>query len=48
MTNKAQVIHKLGSPNAMKWQVWPVNYPGEGEVWRLGFVHSKPLDFGGI
>ena len=32
MTNKAQVIHKLGSPNAMKWQVWPVNYPGEGEV----------------
>ena len=32
MTNKAQVIRKLGSPNAMKWQVWPVNYPGEGEV----------------
>ena len=32
MTNKAQVIRNLGSPNAMKWQEWPVNYPGEGEV----------------
>ena len=32
MTNKAQVIYKLGSPNEMKWQVWPVNYPGVGEV----------------
>lgn len=30
--NKAQVIHKLGPPEAMQWQDWPVLEPGPGEV----------------
>ena len=30
--SKAQVIHKLGTPNAMRWQDWPVPDPGAGEV----------------
>ncbi len=29
---KAQVIHKLGSPEAMKWEDWPVPDPAPGEV----------------
>ena len=32
MGNKAQVIHKLGSPRAMKWEDWPIPNPGPGEV----------------
>ena len=32
MSNKAQVIHKLGSPRAMKWEDWPIPNPGPGEV----------------
>lgn len=30
--SKAQVIHKLGPPNAMRWEDWPVPGPGTGEV----------------
>ncbi|NDG35180.1 MAG: quinone oxidoreductase, partial [Betaproteobacteria bacterium] len=30
--SKAQVIHKLGPPEAMVWQDWPVRDPAPGEV----------------
>ena len=30
--NKAQVIHKLGPPSAMRWEDWPLPDPGPGEV----------------
>jgi NADPH2:quinone reductase len=30
--SKAQVIHKLGPPNAMQWEDWTVTDPGPGEV----------------
>lgn len=30
--SKAQVIHKLGTPEAMVWQDWPVKEPAPGEV----------------
>lgn len=30
--SKAQVIHKLGPPNAMQWEDWTVADPGPGEV----------------
>lgn len=30
--NKAQVIHRLGPPDVMQWQDWPVPDPGLGEV----------------
>jgi NADPH:quinone reductase-like Zn-dependent oxidoreductase len=30
--SKAQVIHKLGLPNAMQWEDWTVADPGPGEV----------------
>jgi NADPH2:quinone reductase len=30
--SKAQVIHKLGPPNAMQWEDWAVADPGPGEV----------------
>ena len=29
---KAQVIHELGPPEAMRWEDWPVPEPGMGEV----------------
>ncbi len=29
---KAQVIHELGPPEAMRWEDWPVPDPGPGEV----------------
>ncbi len=29
---KAQVIHQLGPPDAMRWQDWPLADPGPGEV----------------
>lgn len=30
--NKAQVIHRLGPPDVMQWQDWPVPDPAQGEV----------------
>ncbi|MFB9150816.1 quinone oxidoreductase family protein [Roseovarius ramblicola] len=30
--NKAQVIHRLGPPDVMQWQDWPVPDPARGEV----------------
>ena len=30
--NKAQVIRKLGPPNSMNWEEWPVEDPVQGEV----------------
>ena len=30
--SKAQVIHRLGPPEVMQWQDWPVPDPGPGEV----------------
>lgn len=30
--SKAQVIHELGPPDAMRWEDWPVPDPGPGEV----------------
>ncbi|MEM7043231.1 MAG: quinone oxidoreductase [Pseudomonadota bacterium] len=30
--SKAQVIHELGPPGAMRWEDWPVPDPGIGEV----------------
>lgn len=30
--SKAQVIHELGPPEAMRWEDWPVADPGPGEV----------------
>lgn len=30
--NKAQVIHELGPPDAMRWEDWPLSDPGPGEV----------------
>ncbi|MFN0264735.1 quinone oxidoreductase family protein [Tepidamorphus sp. 3E244] len=30
--NKAQVIHELGGPDAMRWEDWPVPDPAPGEV----------------
>ncbi|MEZ5657977.1 MAG: quinone oxidoreductase [Burkholderiaceae bacterium] len=30
--NKAQVIHRLGPPDVMQWQEWPVPDPAPGEV----------------
>ncbi len=30
--SKAQVIHKLGPPEAMQWEDWPVPHPSAGEV----------------
>jgi NADPH:quinone reductase-like Zn-dependent oxidoreductase len=32
MTNKEQVIHKLGSPSVMQWETWHVPAPKLGEV----------------
>jgi NADPH2:quinone reductase len=30
--NKAQVIHRMGPPEVMRWEDWPVPEPGPGEV----------------
>ena len=30
--NKAQVIHKLGAPESMQWENWPLPDPAPGEV----------------
>ena len=30
--NKAQVIHRLGPPEAMQWEDWPLSDPAQGEV----------------
>lgn len=30
--NKAQVIHKLGGPEVMRWQDWMIDKPRQGEV----------------
>ena len=30
--NKAQVIHRMGPPEVMQWEAWPVPEPGPGEV----------------
>ena len=32
MSTMAQVIHRLGPPDVMEWQEWPVPDPGPGEV----------------
>ncbi len=52
MTNKAQVIHKLGVPSVMQWEEWDVPKPQVGEVrlrhTAIGVNFSDTYHRGGI
>jgi len=50
--SKAQVIHELGPPDAMRWEDWPVPDPGVGEVrlrhTAVGVNYADTYHRGGI
>lgn len=45
MTNKAAVIHEKGPPDVFRWEDWPADEPGEGEILiRHGAVGVNYVD----